>query len=58
MERILCWSAGKDSTAMAILAKLHKEKIDEIITVLPDPFKIELELLERFESFMDIRLRL
>jgi len=56
MERILCWSAGKDSTATAILAKLNKEKIDEIITVLPDPFKAELELLERFESFMDMKV--
>jgi len=52
METILCWSAGKDSTATAILAKENNIKIHEIITVLPDPFKCELELLEKFESFM------
>jgi tRNA(Ile)-lysidine synthase TilS/MesJ len=32
MERILCWSTGKDSTATAILAKKHGEKIDEIMS--------------------------
>jgi 3'-phosphoadenosine 5'-phosphosulfate sulfotransferase (PAPS reductase)/FAD synthetase len=52
LERVLCWSTGKDSTATGIIAKLHGEKIDEIITVLPDPFKKELDLLEAFEEFM------
>lgn len=56
MERILCWSTGKDSTATAILAKEHGEQIDEIITVLPDPFKLELELLEAFESYMGMKV--
>jgi len=56
MERILCWSTGKDSTATAILAKIHNEKVDEIITVLPDPFKAELELLSKFESFMGMKV--
>ena len=56
MERILCWSTGKDSTATAILAKLYNEKVDEIITVLPDPFKAELELLDKFESFMGMKV--
>lgn len=58
MDRVLCWSAGKDSTATAILAKIHKEKVDEIITVLPDPFKMELELLERFEDFMSMKVKI
>jgi 3'-phosphoadenosine 5'-phosphosulfate sulfotransferase (PAPS reductase)/FAD synthetase len=52
MKNILCWSAGKDSTATGILAKLNNVKIDEIITVMPDPFQKELELLEKFEDFM------
>lgn len=56
MERILCWSTGKDSTATGILAKINNEKIDEIITVLPDPFKTELELLEKFEDFMGMKV--
>jgi len=56
MERILCWSTGKDSTATAIVAKLYNEKVDEIITVLPDPFKAELELLDKFESFMGMKV--
>jgi 3'-phosphoadenosine 5'-phosphosulfate sulfotransferase (PAPS reductase)/FAD synthetase len=56
MERILCWSTGKDSTATAILAKKHGEKIDEIITVLPDPFGAELDLLEKFEIFMGMKV--
>jgi len=56
MERILCWSTGKDSTATAILAKIYNEKIDEIITVLPDPFKEELDLLSKFESFMGMKV--
>jgi len=56
MERILCWSTGKDSTATAILAKKHGERIDEVITVLPDPFKLELKLLDTFESFMGMKV--
>ena len=56
MERILCWSTGKDSTATAILAKKHGERIDEIITVLPDPFKAELDLLDKFEYFMGMKV--
>jgi len=52
MKTILCWSTGKDSTATGILAKLNNIRVDEIITVLPDPFKEELNLLERFENFM------
>ena len=56
MERILCWSTGKDSTATAILAKEHGEQIDEIITVLPDPFKLELELLTKFENYMGMKV--
>ena len=56
MERILCWSTGKDSTATAILAKEHGQQIDEIITVLPDPFKMELELLNAFESYMGMKV--
>ena len=58
METILCWSAGKDSTATAILAKLHKIRIDEIIIVLPDPFKKELELLKKFEDFMEQKVKI
>lgn len=56
MERILCWSTGKDSTATAILAKEYGERIDEIITVLPDPFKLELELLDAFETYMGMKV--
>jgi hypothetical protein len=56
MKRILCWSGGKDSTATGILAKKHNERIDEIITVLPDPFKEELTLLSKFEDFMGIKV--
>jgi len=56
MKRVLCWSTGKDSTATAILAKKHGESIDEIITVLPDPFKLELKLLDAFESFMGMKV--
>jgi len=52
VETILCWSAGKDSTATGILAKEHSVKIDEIVMVLPDPFQLELILLKKFESFM------
>ena len=53
METMLCWSSGKDSTATGILAKLNNIKIDEIITVMPDPFSEEMCLLEKFESFME-----
>lgn len=56
MKRILCWSSGKDSTATAILAKKYGERVDEIVTVMPDPFKKELELLELFESFMGMKV--
>lgn len=56
MEKILCWSTGKDSTATAILAKQYNERIDEIITVLPDPFKVELELLDKFQDFMGMKV--
>jgi len=56
MENVLCWSAGKDSTASAILAKLNNIHLDEIITVMPDPFKKELELLEKFEDFMGMKV--
>lgn len=56
MERILCWSTGKDSTATAIITKEYGEHIDEIITVLPDPFKLELKLLDAFESFMGMKV--
>ena len=56
METILCWSAGKDSTATAILAKNKGVKIDEIITVMPDPFKCELDLLSKFEEFMEMKV--
>jgi predicted PP-loop superfamily ATPase len=37
----LAWSRGKDSTATAILAKEHDLKLDKIVTVMPDPFKLE-----------------
>jgi len=56
MEKILCWSTGKDSTATGILAKLYGDKIDEIITVLPDPFKTELKLVKKFENFMGMKV--
>lgn len=56
MKTILCWSAGKDSTATGILAKLYNIHIDEIITVLPDPFKDELILLEKFQDFMKMKV--
>lgn len=52
METILAWSGGKDSTATGILAKIHGIKIDEIVTVMPDPFEKEFEFIERFEEFM------
>lgn len=54
MQTVLAWSTGKDSTASGILAKLHNIKIDKIVTALPDPFKEELILLEKFESFMGV----
>lgn len=56
METILCWSGGKDSTATAILAKNKGLKIDEIITVMPDPFKCELDFLDRFEKFIGMKV--
>lgn len=56
MKTILCWSAGKDSTASGILAKLNGDHIDEIITVMPDPFKRELDLLKNFEQFMGMKV--
>jgi len=52
MKTVLCWSAGKDSTATGILAKDNGIHIDEIVTVMPDPFKKELELKEAFEDYM------
>ena len=48
MKTILAWSGGKDSTATAILAKMHGIVMDEIVTVMPDPFKCEMEFLKRF----------
>ena len=56
MRRVLCWSTGKDSTATAILAKEYGERIDEIITVLPDPFRLDLELLDAFEAYMGMKV--
>ena len=52
VKTILAWSGGKDSTATAILAKSDGIKIDKIITVMPDPFKKEFVLLEKFEDYM------
>ena len=56
MKTVLCWSAGKDSTATGILAKLNGIHIDEIVTVMPDPFKQELDLLDKFQDFMGMRV--
>jgi hypothetical protein len=58
MKTILAWSGGKDSTATGILAKRHGIHIDEIVTVMPDPFKKELELLEKFEDFMGMNVQM
>jgi len=38
MRTILAWSGGKDSTATAILARQHGITLDDIVTVMPDPF--------------------
>jgi len=54
MRTILAWSGGKDSTATAILARQHGDQIDEIVTVMPDPFKSELAFLKRFEAWMEM----
>jgi len=53
-QTILAWSGGKDSTASGILAKLHKLPLDGIVTVQPDPYKAEAQMIERFESFMEM----
>jgi len=58
LETILSWSAGKDSTATGILAKLHNIHIDEIVCVMPDPFKQELEFIARFEDYMEMPVTL
>ena len=58
MKTVLCWSGGKDSTATGILAKIHNIKIDEIITVMPDPFKGELLLMDKFSKFMGLSVSL
>ena len=58
MKKILAWSGGKDSTATGIVAKLNSIHIDQIVTVMPDPFKQELELKERFEDFMGAKVRI
>ena len=55
-KQVLAWSTGKDSTASGILAKLHGIKIDQIVTALPDPFKEELILKEKFEDFMGMEV--
>jgi len=55
-ELVLAWSTGKDSTASGILAKLHNIKIDKIVTAMPDPFKEELILKEKFEDFMGMEV--
>jgi len=52
MKTILAWSGGKDSTATAILARMHGIALDEIVTVMPDPFKCELDFMKRFEEWM------
>ena len=54
MKHILSWSGGKDSTASGILAKERNLPIDGIITVMPDPFKLEYEFMERFQEYMQI----
>jgi len=51
-KHILAWSGGKDSTACAILARIHNLPIDGIITLRPDPFKIGLSFTDKFEDFM------
>lgn len=56
MKTVLCWSAGKDSTATGILARDNGIHIDEIVTVMPDPFKKELELKEAFEDYMGMQV--
>jgi len=53
-KTVLCWSGGKDSTATGILAKINNIKIDEIVTVMPDPFSDELTFKERFSRFMGL----
>jgi 3'-phosphoadenosine 5'-phosphosulfate sulfotransferase (PAPS reductase)/FAD synthetase len=55
-KNVLCWSGGKDSTASGILAKINGIKIDEIVTVMPDPFKDELILIDKFSKFMDLNV--
>jgi len=52
MRTILAWSGGKDSTATAILARQHGITLDDIVTVMPDPFKCELDFLKRFEAWI------
>ena len=56
MKRVLMWSGGKDSTATAIVAKLNDLPIDRIVTVMPDPFRCELELLEKFQDWIGMRV--
>ena len=58
MKRVLMWSGGKDSTATAIVAKLNGLPIDRIVTVMPDPFRCELELLARFQDWMGMRVEI
>ena len=53
---VLAWSTGKDSTASGIIAKLKGIKIDRIVTVMPDPFKEELILKDKFEEFMGMKI--
>lgn len=56
MKHVLAWSGGKDSTASAIVAKEKGLPIDHIITLRPDPFKLEVKFAERFEEWMGMEI--
>ena len=57
MRHTLAWSGGKDSTASLILAIEHSLPLDEIVTVIPDPFGLEMDFLRRVESWAGMPIR-
>jgi 3'-phosphoadenosine 5'-phosphosulfate sulfotransferase (PAPS reductase)/FAD synthetase len=57
MRHIIAFSGGKDSTATIILAKKHGLPMDEIVTVMPDPFKRHEEFISRVGEFAGLPVK-